>query len=226
VIHCSPLSMLIHRNKRILGLMPGPWVDGGCYKGEFIRTCKDLFPDRKIYGFEPIPKRAQQLRKAFKNMGVQIHEKALGARDTTRALHILKANPYSSLLPPLPELTCALGERGTEAEQIEVQQVRLDRVLDGPPGLLKLDVQGSEAAALSGSAGFIMEIHGIILELSHTLRYKGQAPAHRLESRLRKLGFFCVDRVSHKKMPARDDVWDALFVRKRITGNTRSEIAF
>lgn len=71
-----------------------------------------------------------------------------------------------------------------------------------------------------------MQIHGIILELSHTLRYKGQASADRLESRLRKLGFFCVDKVSHKEMPARGDVWDALFVRKRITGNTRSEIAF
>lgn len=220
----SPLSVLIRRNREILASMPGPWVDGGCYKGEFIHICKDLFPDRKIHGFEPIPKRARKLRKAFKDM--HIHEKALGECDSIRALHILKGNPYSSLLPPLPELACVLGERGAVMKQISVQQVRLDRVLDAPPGLFKLDVQGSEEAALMGSYGFIEGIHGIILELSYTLRYKGQASAGRLESQLRALGFFCADRESHGGKPARRDVWDALFLNKRFGGNTFSEISF
>ncbi len=222
----SPLSVLIRRNREILAPMPGPWVDGGCYKGEFIRICKDLFPGRKIHGFEPIPKRARKLRKAFKDIRVHIHEKALGECDRVRILHILKGNPYSSLLPPLPELACVLGERGAEMERILVQQVRLDGVLDGPPGLLKLDVQGSEEAALMGGSGFIKGIHGLILELSHTLRYKGQASAGRLESQLKALGFFCADRESHVGRLACGDVCDALFLNKRFGGNARSEITF
>ena len=222
----SPLSVLIHRNRETLSPMPGPWVDGGCYKGEFIRICKGLFPGRDIYGFEPIPRRVRKLRKAFKEIRVHIHEKALGECDGIRTLHILKGNPYSSLLLPLPELANALGDRGTETEQISVQQVRLDKVLDRPPGLLKLDVQGSEEAALMGGSGFITGIHGLILELSNTLRYKGQASASRLESRLGELGFFCADKESHGGNPNRGDVWDALFLNKRFGGNARSELTF
>lgn len=209
----SPLSVLIRRNRDILGPMPGPWVDGGCYKGEFIRICTDLFPGLEIHGFEPIPKRARKLVKAFKEM--HIHEQALGDRDEVRMLHILKGNPYSSLMPPLPDLIRALGDRGAVAERIEIQQVRLDGILDGPPGLLKLDVQGSEEAALMGAGGFIAGIHGIVLELSHTRRYKGQASAGRLESVLRDRGFFLADREFHGL--GRGDVCDALFLNRRFT---------
>ncbi|MBU0972193.1 MAG: FkbM family methyltransferase [Proteobacteria bacterium] len=210
-----PLSILLKKHQKLFSAMPSPWVDGGAYKGEFIQDCHTLFPDKEIIAFEPIPHRA---RKLAKNYGagpgkLTVHARVLGASKKNIKFHIRKGNPFSSVLPHTPLLRSIHGSRIQIEETIRVSQVRVDEILHTPPGVVKLDVQGSEKEALKGCTTFLQQIQGIVIELSQQERYKGQARADEIEAWLLSQGFLCHDKIVHPPQGHEENrVWDAFFI--------------
>ncbi len=193
--------------------MPSPWVDGGAYKGKFIQECHTLFSDKKIIAFEPIPHRARKLAKKYGSGPgkFKVHALVLGASKKNIDFHIRKGNPFSSVLSHTPLLRSIHGSRTRIEETIRTFQVRLDKTIQTPPGMVKLDVQGSEKEALIGCSSFLQQIHGIVIEMSQQERYKGQALADELEAWLLTRKFICQDKIAHNGHE-KNRVWDAFFV--------------
>lgn len=210
-----PLSILLKKHRKLFAEMPSPWVDGGAYKGAFIQDCHPLFPDKEIIAFEPIPRRARKLAKKYEagSVKLRVHARVLGASKKNIKFHVRKGNPFSSVLPPTPFLRSIHGSRTRIDETIHASQVRLDKILQTPPGMVKLDVQGYEKEALKGCSAFLHQIHGIVIELSEQERYKGQARADELEAWLLSQGFICQDKIVHNTRGDEENrVWDAFFI--------------
>ena len=211
----TSLSVLLKKHREWFSDMPSPWVDGGAYKGAFIQNCHTLFPDKRIIDFEPIPHRARKLGKKYGSgpERLQVHTMVLGASKKDIHFHIRKGNPFSSVLPDTPLLRSIYGSRIQIAETICASQVRMDQILHTPPGVVKLDVQGSEKEALKGCSAFLSQIQGIVVELSQQERYKGQVLADDLEAWLVNQGFICRDKIVHNSLGHEENkVWDAFFV--------------
>lgn len=206
------LFLVLKQNRRCLAAMPSPWVDAGAYKGYFLETCLSLFPEKQIHGFEPIPKRARKLQKNYQDPRIKIHGAALGDRTCRARFHIFRGQTISSLLFPLPDWTESLGPRAQIQETITVDQVRLDSVMKTGPGLLKLDVQGSELAALRGAEEILDQIHGIVIELGARPRYRGQPRPGQVVRYLENNGF---SKIFQACIPGTEDTWDALFINER-----------
>ena len=217
--HETPLALIAKRQQKRLDPIPGPWVDGGAYKGEFIEICHRYFPGKKMIAVEPIPRRARKLKKKFagKTEFLQIHSAALGRENKTINFYVTAGNTFSSTRTATPLLRKIYGHRADVVETLSIPQVRLDRILETPPGLIKLDIQGSEREALLGCTDFLDQVQGLILELCQVERYQGQALAPELQSILEKAGFVCVDKIAHDSRNALNGiVWDALFLKQPV----------
>jgi FkbM family methyltransferase len=135
-------------------LRPGDLaVDGGANRGlHSFPMAEQVGPAGQVVGFEPIPWLAETLRIERGKRGLaqlEIRQQALADRDGTASFHwIRNADGYSGLQPrPYPE--------APERELIEVETIRLDRVLEGagrPWRFMKLDLEGGEFRAMQGAA--------------------------------------------------------------------------
>lgn len=128
-------------------------VDGGANRGlHSFPMAEQVGPSGQVVGFEPIPWLAETLRteRARRDLPqLEIRQQALADRDGTASFHwIRNADGYSGLQPrDYPE--------APERELIEVETIRLDRVLEGarrPWRFMKLDLEGGEFRAMQGAA--------------------------------------------------------------------------
>lgn len=215
------------RHQKILGSIPGPWVDGGAYKGEFVEICFRLFPGKTVVAFEPIPTRASKLKKKFAReaKNLHIHCAALGAQNKTIDFYVRSGNAFSSSRAASPLLEESQGSRADVVDILSIPQVRLDQILAAPPGLIKLDIQGGEREALLGCKGFLNQVQGLVLELCQKERYNGQALAPELQALLAKADFVCVDKIAHDSPGVSGGlIWDAFFLNTRIAGEIGHEV--
>jgi FkbM family methyltransferase len=152
-------------------------IDVGANKGQFALATISMFPNVKIYCFEPLPGACATLRawSAPYSDQISIHQYALaGKRGSSKFYVTNRADSSSFFEPGKPQQ--AIGIDTTET--IEVATERLDSVLDKAvltgPSLLKLDVQGGELDVLIGSEGILPFVDYVYLELSFVPLYKGQ----------------------------------------------------
>jgi FkbM family methyltransferase len=125
-------------------------IDAGAQHGEFAILCA-LRGAPRVEAFEPLPETAALLRENLRLNGcdrVQVHEVALG--DRTGELEGIRYD--SMLVRPGP---------GTAGSRRRVPEVTLDSLgllpdPSGPHVLLKVDVEGFEAAVLRGARAFIL----------------------------------------------------------------------
>jgi FkbM family methyltransferase len=146
-------------------LRPGDLaVDGGANRGLHSFPMAELVgPSGQAIGFEPIPWLAEALRHGRDQRGLaqlEIRQQALADRDGTAQFNwIRNADGYSGLQPrPYPE--------APERELIEVETIRLDRVLDGagrPWRFMKLDLEGGEFRAMQGAAAALARHRPVIV---------------------------------------------------------------
>ena len=165
-------------------------VDGGAHSGTIIDLCLRQYRSPTIHAFEPIPSLVKILKKKYSsNKKVFICENALGAQNTVIPFNILNYPGSSSIMRPSEILKFYHGEKMDIEQTIQVQQVRLDQVLNGEIDLLKLDLQGSELEALKGSEQLIKKIKIITTEIEFVPLYEGQPLFSEIDSFLRLNGF-------------------------------------
>lgn len=209
----SSIASFLQKHRAFLYDLPPLWVDGGAYKGEFLDACLAFRHDVQLVAFEPQPHRARKLKKKYRHLvNVDIYAQALGDHDAMTTLHITTANTLSFTCFPAPVLSSKVQERYIVLETVQVEQVCLQSVLKTPPGLVKLDIQGSELHAIKGLGDVLPRTAALLVERSTRQRYPGQPSDAELHFFIEEAGFMLKDILPH--IPQEGiEVFDALYGR-------------
>jgi FkbM family methyltransferase len=143
-------------------------IDIGAATGEILRFIQVLAPEGNHHAFEPIPFQASELRVQFPN--VEVHELALSDETGEVDFFVVKDDPWISALRDPREIRGLVGDARRsdwqgQIETIPVATRRLDDVLDANQGidLIKMDVEGAEAAVFRGALRTLAENGPIVI---------------------------------------------------------------
>jgi len=185
---------------RLLGISKLPIktiLDIGANKGQFLKNIIKVFPDTKIFAFEPVPNAYDRLKKwADKQNGqVKVDRLALGDRDSYLEMNLHKMFSASSSFLPTTELSKSKYPMTQKQEKILVSQKKLDDIfLENEEDLvtdilIKLDVQGYEDKVIQGGYETFKKARACIVEISLDKLYQGQANFKNIFALLSELGY-------------------------------------
>lgn len=167
-------------------------IDGGANCGAMTELFLKQYQSPTIHAFEPIPEFIELLKQKFAGRSnVTIHGAAIGAEVKAVSFNITKYRSSSSVLQPSALNKGIHGEKMDIGQVVEVQQVRLDKVIQDYPviDLLKLDLQGYEMEALKGCGVFFGRTKVITTEIEFVPLYDGQPLFGDIDVFLRSQGF-------------------------------------
>ncbi|MFI5152555.1 MAG: FkbM family methyltransferase [Chitinophagales bacterium] len=196
-------------------------IDIGANEGQFSDKIRILFPEAKIFAFEPLPAIYENLKLNFSNDQKFIAFN-LGLGDKPESLEFWE-NEYS---PSSSFLSLADSHRDNFQEAIQVQQVRvqvktLDQVFAEEtvdlPLLIKIDVQGFEDKVIRGGIETIKKASLIICELSFVELYKGQPKFRDLFREFDELGFDFSGNIEQLRASGNNAILqaDGIFVKRK-----------
>jgi FkbM family methyltransferase len=136
----------------------GNSIDAGAHCGGILRHLLRLSPQGEHWAFEPIPNLARQLRRRFPR--ARVEQIALADFSGTAEFRFLPdAAAYSSLLNRVDV------ETGQPVQVLAVNVRRLDDVIppELPIALIKIDVEGAEAAVLRGAERLLRRHHPVVI---------------------------------------------------------------
>jgi FkbM family methyltransferase len=156
-----------------------PCVDVGAHRGWVLRLILKYAPRGRHYAFEPIPYLYERLARRFP--AVEVHPLALCDRAGEATFRHVTADPG---LSGLHETGLVAGRLASTA--LTVRTARLDDVVpaDAPVRLVKIDVEGAEAAVLRGARRTLAAHRPIVLfEYGAAAAdcYPDSTPAHIVE---------------------------------------------
>lgn len=131
-------------------------VDVGCHLGSTLALLVRLAPEARHYAIEPIPYKAQWLRKKFP--GVTVLDVALSDHQGVTSFQDNISRPgYSGFH--------GSNRSADQTIEIEVQCETLDNVIseDVSIGFIKLDIEGAELLAIQGAKQTIRRCNPFIL---------------------------------------------------------------
>lgn len=194
--------------------------DIGACEGESSIRYSRLFPQARIYTFEPIPSNVELIKKhihQFEAKQVTVFDLCLSDKAGTAEFHVSSGKPddfkdkdidwefgnkSSSLLPP--DKTLDTYKWLEFKDKIEVRTERLDAILEktgvNSIDFVHMDVQGAELMVLNGSGNRFKDIRNIWLEVEAVPLYKGQPVKKDIEHYFASRGYIkildTVDRVA------------------------------
>ena len=168
-------------------------IDVGANTGQFSSAISRVFPEARIFAFEPINGCFHALVKRMK--GKQNFEAqclAIGDKIGRVSFFANEFSKSSSCLS-MTDMHKEAFPWTVKTEQITVDQDTLDNVMSEKdierPCLLKLDIQGGELSALQGAENIIDKVDIIITEMSFCTLYEMQPLFDDIYSLLRNKGF-------------------------------------
>jgi FkbM family methyltransferase len=164
-------------------------VDGGAHRGQTIDVLTDVFDRPTIIAIEANPERAAELDMSYTEPSVTVHKGALGAESGEATFNVMTRDDTSSLRTATSQSREMFGNAVTTDSTITIQKHRLDDLLDGPPDILKLDLQGYEYSALKGAESWLDDVPLVLTETAFTEIYEGQELFYELYGLLRGHGF-------------------------------------
>jgi FkbM family methyltransferase len=203
VLHPSRIPQVLGGvHPGVLVTLDKPWLkrlgvktvlDVGANTGQFARVAHIVFPDARIYSFEPLPSCLNQLNDRMKDVErFQSFGSAIGSKDERITIHESASSPSSSILPMTRNHTEAFpwSEGGRD---VEVELRRLDYFLpkmqlDGPV-LLKIDVQGYSMEVLRGAPDTLAKADLVLIETSVVTLYEGESTFDDVYQFMKNAGF-------------------------------------
>lgn len=168
-------------------------VDIGASRGQFTLLSAGLYPEARIFAFEPLPlPYAVLARVTARNSRIRTHRVAIGPQAGPARMHVMRPDDCSSLLAPTERQTTIFrgsGRNGVATVTVGPLDVFVAARELAPPSLLKLDVQGFERAALEGCAALLDRFAAVYVECSFERLYEGQALADEVLAHLGAHGF-------------------------------------
>lgn len=149
-------------------------VDGGGHTGESIRAIQSHFDDPQIHSFEANPESYRHLKR-FEGEDVSVYNLVIGSERDKLQFKISQFDQASSVLSPTTKVREAFGDEVSTEKAVTVTQRRLDEIIETPPEIIKLDLQGYEKEALEGASEFLQSVEFVLLETSFYELYDGQA---------------------------------------------------
>ncbi len=181
-------------------------IDIGANEGQFSEKIRILFPDARIYAFEPIP---DTFHKLEKNFGGDSRFKAfnVGLADEAGVFDF-ELNDYtpSSSLLTMSDTHKSSFDFAKNVHTIAVKIETLDNMLQNEqlplPILVKIDVQGVEDKVIAGGEHTLRLAAGVISEVSFEELYKGQPLFHSIYEKIHQLGFSYHGSLEQLKSPS------------------------
>lgn len=195
--------------------------DVGANKGQFVQEIRATGYRKGIVSFEPLKAAHDVLLKKSRSDSLWLlHDRcALGDAGGQAEINVSDNSVSSSLLPMMKSHEAAAPQsKYIGKETIDIQT--LDGVfptyerLGGTP-FLKIDTQGFEKNVLDGAAGSIGKIKGVLLEVSLTPMYEGEADWEYFLNRFKDEGFalWSIGRQFTDRKIGRTLQTDIMFVR-------------
>jgi FkbM family methyltransferase len=153
--------------------------DVGANVGQTTQKYRKLFPNAKVYGFEPFPHTYKEYVKKFRG-DFQVHPVNIALSNVSgTANFFVNNNHYTNSLLPIDRSTAVMLAFNT-VEQIDVQTDTLDAFCEKNGihriDILKLDIQGAEILALKGATHLLTNgvIKLIYSEVEYVSYYQNQ----------------------------------------------------
>ncbi len=192
--------------------------DIGACDGHTSRIFKQLFPQSRVYAFEPFPASFELLQKnAAALANVSAHQYALSNRIGYKNFFVNRSKATNSLLPA-QNTNSFIDDHVVFENEISVQTTTLDNFVSenniNTIDILKLDVQGGEKLVLEGASELLSKHVAKIIysEIWFIEGYKGQPLYHDIAAYLHQFGYlpFGVYHIHYRKDG--HQLWgDALF---------------
>ena len=202
-------------------------IDVGAHAGESALLFHKLFPNAKIYSFEPLHDCFVKLNATMKDVpNFRSFNLALGDEEGRLDMHRSEFSPSSSLLKMggLHKEAFPFSS-GETLETVDVNTLNnIAQELDWEDNiLLKIDVQGYEHKVIMGSRNILNMVKVIIIETSFHELYEGQPLFAEIYELLNRLGFVYSGSWGELKSPldGASLQQDSIFIRSR--ANSRKE---
>lgn len=194
-------------------------IDVGANSGQFASAARYIFPDARIYSFEPLADCYKALTKHFsKDRKFQGFSAALGDRRGEVTFYKSSFSKSSSALPMNDSHKKAFPW-SAESTPIIVQMQLLDDYIDKidfeSKTLLKIDTQGYEYKVLQGALQTLKRVDYVLAEISFNPLYEGEADFDDIYQLLIGEGFKYSGNLDQLLSPLDQSILqaDALFIR-------------
>ena len=172
-------------------------IDVGANVGQFGRSIKKIFPDSKIYCFEPLPEPFKKLGKwAITCQGnVEVFNMALGEKEDEVEMFFHVDHSASSSLLKSTECNENLYPFMRKQVSTAIKMSTLDHIFAESPDslaneiLIKIDTQGYEDRVIKGGSEVFSRARACILEINLYALYEGQASFNNIVQLLNDKGF-------------------------------------
>lgn len=212
-----------------LGDTWGVIIDGGANVGETTAGLRQRFPHAHIHAFEPVGEAFDQLRTRAEELGgaVAAHRLAIGEYDGEADIRVNQNLWTCSLLPASER---GLTYHGDWCETVRTERVRVTRIDTWARShgvdtieLLKLDLQGVEAAALRGAGDLLRRTKAVYAEAQLIPEYEGASTFAEIDQVLRNagLGFYQMTDLCLKGAHAEPSCCDGIWLRQDLLDEVR-----
>jgi FkbM family methyltransferase len=184
----------------LLGLRGLPFrtiIDVGANTGQFAREISTIFPNARLYCFEPLPETFSILSAWSEKQKESIvpYNLAIGDKECNVEIFLHQNHTPSSSLLRTTGLNEKLYPFTRKQKPICVSQTTLDAVFEAgtiellPKLLIKVDVQGYEDRVIAGGQKTFAAASACILEVCLDTLYEGQTGFKELLMMLNDLGY-------------------------------------
>jgi len=195
-------------------------VDVGANTGQWSSMLLDCITPDMLIIIEPLPNAFAELQEKFGgNRRVELHNVAIGERDSVEKLKITRDTTGASLLQPCEKMRAVIGSNWTVASEVDVKMTTLDRLLVDLPelSLLKIDVQGYEKSVLAGAKQTMAKTKFVLIELNFMPQYAGGSWLGEVHETLtRDFGFFLANATAPQILNGRASMIDGLYVNPNL----------
>jgi FkbM family methyltransferase len=173
--------------------------DLGANRGNTVFNYLELFPNAKIYAFEPFPESFQALTEKYRfDSRVECFQIAISENQGVKTFYVNQNQDTNSLLKPTT--TGLSSDRQVQNKsELNVETISLDlfckeKQISGID-ILKMDIQGGELGALKGAEQLLADkkIKLIFTETYFTQQYENQPLFHSISDFLYNYGFTLQD---------------------------------